>query len=42
VDEKEIKQKELYKFRGRIAWMESSLIAIIISEAQNEVKDFAK
>jgi type I restriction enzyme R subunit len=41
-DEKEIKQKELDKFRGRIAWMESSLIAIIISEAQNEVKDFAK
>lgn len=42
VDEKEIKQKELYKLKGRIAWMESSLIAIIISEAQNEVKDFAK
>lgn len=41
-DEKEIRQKELYKLKGRIAWMESSLIAIIISEAQNEVKDFAK
>ena len=42
VDEKEIRQKELDKLKGRIAWMESSLIAIIISEAQNEVKDFAK
>lgn len=42
VDEKETKQKELDKIKSRIAWMESSLIAIIISEAQNEVKDFAK
>lgn len=41
-DEKEIRQKELDKLKGRIAWMESSLFAIIISEAQNEVKDFAK
>ncbi|MBI5739359.1 MAG: type I restriction endonuclease subunit R [Nitrospirae bacterium] len=41
-DEKETRQKEFDKLKGRIAWMESSLIAIIISEAQNEVKEFAK
>lgn len=41
-DERDIRQKALDKLKGRIAWMESSLIAIIISEAQNEVKDFAK
>jgi type I restriction enzyme R subunit len=41
-DEKEKRQKELANLKGRIAWMESTLIAIIISEAQNEVKDFAK
>jgi type I restriction enzyme R subunit len=33
---------ELEKLLGRIAWMESTLIEIIISEAQNEVRDFAK
>ena len=41
-DDKEIRQKELDKLNGRISWMESSQIAIIISEAQNEVKDFAR
>ncbi len=41
-DEKEIRQKELDKLRERIAWMDISNIAIIISEAQNEVRDFAK
>jgi type I restriction enzyme R subunit len=40
--EKEKKKKELDNLLGRIAWMESTLIAIIISEAQNEVKDFKK
>src|SRR5207244_9810068 len=33
---------ELNKLTGRIAWMESTLIEIIISEAQNEVRDFQK
>ena len=28
--------------RGRAQWMESAIIAIIISEAQNEVRDFQK
>jgi type I restriction enzyme R subunit len=33
---------ELEKLRGRIAWMDSTIIEIIISEAQNEVRDFQK
>jgi type I restriction enzyme, R subunit len=33
---------ELEKLLGRIAWMESTMIEIIISEAQNEVRDFAR
>jgi type I restriction enzyme R subunit len=33
---------ELKKLLGRIAWMESTIIEIVISEAQNEVRDFAK
>jgi type I restriction enzyme R subunit len=28
--------------RGQAAWMESTIIEIIISEAQNEVRDFKK
>lgn len=28
--------------RGQIAWMRSTIIEIVISEAQNEVRDFAK
>src|SRR5207245_663532 len=28
--------------RGRIRWMESTIIEIVISEAQNEPRDFAK
>jgi len=41
-DKKEALQKAWDKLRGRIAWMDSTLIHIIISEAQNEVKDFKK
>lgn len=33
---------DLQKLHGRIAWMESTIIEIIISEAQNEVRDFQK
>ncbi len=33
---------ELEKLRGRIAWMDATIIEIIISEGQNEVKDFQK
>lgn len=35
-------QKNLEKLQGQIAWMESTIIEIIISEAQNEVADFRK
>ena len=41
-DVQRIITKELEKLRGRRAWMESTIIEIIISEAQKEVKDFAK
>lgn len=33
---------EIESLRARIQWMESTLIEIVISEAQNEVRDFAK
>jgi type I restriction enzyme R subunit len=33
---------DLQKLHGRIVWMESTIIEIIISEAQGEVRDFAK
>lgn len=33
---------DLAKLHGRIAWMDSTIIAIIISEGQNEVKDFRR
>jgi type I restriction enzyme R subunit len=33
---------ELSDLRGRAAWMESTIIEIVISEAQNEVREFAK
>jgi type I restriction enzyme R subunit len=32
----------LEKLRGQVQWMESTIIEIIISEAQNEVRDFQK
>jgi len=41
-DEKEKLTKQLEQLRGRAQWMESTIIEIIISEAQNEVRDFAK
>jgi type I restriction enzyme R subunit len=41
-DKKEVLQKAWDQLRERIAWMKSTLIHIIISEAQNEVKDFRK
>ena len=33
---------ELDKLRAQVQWMESTIIEIIISEAQNEVRDFKK
>jgi type I restriction enzyme, R subunit len=33
---------DLAKLHGRIAWMESTIVEIVISEAQNEVRDFRK
>jgi type I restriction enzyme R subunit len=34
--------KEIEWLRGQVQWMESTIIEIIISEAQNEVRDFKK
>jgi type I restriction enzyme R subunit len=41
-DEKERRSKLLERLRGQAAWMESTIIEIIISEAQNEVRDLKK
>lgn len=41
-DLREKRADELAELHQRIAWMESTIIEIIISEAQNEVKDFQK
>jgi type I restriction enzyme R subunit len=41
-DARERLGKEIESLRGRAQWMESTIIEIIISEAQNEVRDFAK
>ena len=41
-DEKERLGTVLEKLRGQAQWMEESIIEIIISEAQNEVRDFKK
>jgi type I restriction enzyme R subunit len=35
-------EKELAWLRGQAQWMQSTIIEIIVSEAQNEVRDFAK
>ena len=35
-------EKELAWLRGQAQWMQGTIIEIIISEAQNEVRDFAK
>lgn len=41
-DDRERLEKELSQLRGQAAWMESTIIEIIISEGQNEVRDFAR
>lgn len=41
-DEQERLRKEIDFLHGQAQWMESTIIEIIISEAQNEVRDFAK
>lgn len=41
-DQIAILEKQREKLRGQITWMESTIIEIIISEAQNEVRDFRK
>jgi type I restriction enzyme R subunit len=41
-DDRERLGKELESLRGQAQWMESTLIEIIISEAQNEVRDFQR
>jgi type I restriction enzyme R subunit len=41
-DEVESLSKRLMELRGQAAWMESTIIEIIISEAQKEVQDFQK
>ncbi|WP_263356157.1 type I restriction endonuclease subunit R [Acidicapsa ligni] len=42
VDTRENLKNEVEHLRGKAAWMASTLIEIIISEAQNEVRDFNK
>jgi type I restriction enzyme R subunit len=42
LDARERLSKQLDELCGRAQWMESTLIEIIISEAQNEVRDFQK
>ncbi len=41
-DTKDHAEKVLDEMRGRIEWMGTTNISIVVSEAQNEVKDFAK
>ena len=42
VDIRERLSRELEYLRGQAQWMESTIVEIIISEAQNEVRDFQK
>jgi type I restriction enzyme R subunit len=42
VDLREARMKSLERLRSQAAWMGSTIIEIIISEAQNEVSDFQK
>jgi type I restriction enzyme, R subunit len=42
LDNRERLERELGKLRGQAQWMESTIIEIIISEAQNEPRDFRK
>jgi len=39
---REILCGQLEKLQAKVRWMETTIIEIVISEAQNEVKDFAK
>ena len=41
-DKRERLAKHLERLRGQAQWMESTIIEIVISEAQNEVRDFKK
>jgi type I restriction enzyme R subunit len=41
-DERDDVAKELAWWRGQAAWMEDTIVEIVISEAQNEVADFQK
>lgn len=41
-DARERLSKELDALRGQAQWMESTIIEIVISEAQNEVRDFQR
>ena len=41
-EDKQTLERALEKLRGRIRWMESTRIAMVISAAQGEVKEFAK
>ncbi len=40
--EREAAEKELAWLRGQAGWMRETIIEFVISEAQNEVRDFAK
>ena len=41
-DERDAREKQLSFLRGQAQWIESTIIEMIISEAQNEVRDFQK
>jgi type I restriction enzyme, R subunit len=41
-DRREYLNKRLDELRGQVDWMESTIIEIVISEAQNEIRDFQK
>lgn len=42
IEERERLSKTLERMRGQVRWMEDTIIEIIISDAQNEVRDFAR
>ncbi len=41
-DRREYLTKRLDELQGQVQWMESTIIEIVISEAQNEIRDFQK
>ncbi|MDZ4405858.1 type I restriction endonuclease subunit R [Prosthecobacter sp.] len=41
-DQRQAQQKELVWLQGQAKWLEETLVEMIISEAQNEVRDFKK